>query len=95
MDCVLARSLKSALVEYDRAEKRAESCHNGKEGYLKDGRNFISLGKTPEEVARNLYKSLRKAEKEFDLIIIEEFSFDDLEYSIMNRLLKSTQGVIV
>ena len=96
VDCVLARSLKSALVEYDRAEKEGKKVViMGREGYLKDGRNFISLGKTPEEVARNLYKSLRKAEKEFDLIIIEEFSFDDLEYSIMNRLLKSTQGVIV
>ncbi|MFW5780333.1 MAG: L-threonylcarbamoyladenylate synthase [Bacillota bacterium] len=97
VDCVLARSPQSAQREYDRVLKEGKKAVIiGKNNFVNDKqRFFIELGTTPEEVAKNLYASMRKAEKEFDLIIIEEFSDKELEYSIMNRLMKSTQGVII
>lgn len=51
----------------------------------------ISLGKEDGEVMRNLYSALRSAEREYDLIILEELPEEGLLYSVMNRAKKSVQ----
>ena len=97
VDCVLAKSQESAIIEY---EKESDEGKNvvilGKKDFIKDKNiNFVCVGENPNEIAKNIYKKMREAEKIYDLIIIEKFSDKDIEYSIMNRLNKSTQGVIV
>lgn len=97
IDCVMARNAESACKEYDNATQNGKKVVIiGRNGYIKNDKiNFMPLGESSQEIAKNLYKSLRDAEKLFELIIIEEFSNKDLEFSIMNRLNKSTQGVII
>lgn len=49
-----------------------------------------------EEVAKNLYNSLRECdEQEVDIIFVEGFEFHDLGVGIMNRLLKACGGKVV
>ena len=97
VDCVLSRTALSALKEYKRARAEGKKAViMGRKGYISDKSvDFIDLGQTSEQIARNLYRKMREAEKIYNLIIIEEFSRKDLEYSIMNRLIKSSQGVII
>lgn len=97
VECALAASAESALYAY---KKRKEQGGNpviiGRKGYISDSSAaFISAGETAQDIARNIYRLLRDAEKKYDYIIIERFSDRDLEYSIMNRLQKSTQGVVI
>lgn len=97
VDCVLARTALSALNEYHRAiSQHKKAVILGRNNYIdRSDVSFIQLGETSQQIAKNLYKTMRDAEKKYDLIIVEEFSNCQLEYSIMNRLIKSTQGVIV
>lgn len=97
VDCVLARSSQSAVAEYTRISSQGKKAIIlGRKGFIENKDiDFIDLGNGMDEIAKNLYKCMRAAEKEYDLIIIEEFSDKELEYSIMNRLTKSTQGVII
>lgn len=97
IDCIMARNIESACKEYDKvtSEGKKVVIIGSSEYIANNERNCISLGETSQEIAKHLYKSLRDAEKIYDLIIIEEFSNKDLEFSIMNRLYKSTQGVII
>ncbi len=49
-----------------------------------------------EEVAKNLYNSLRECDdKNVDIIFVEGFEFHDLGVGIMNRLLKACGGKVV
>ncbi len=57
--------------------------------------SVISMGKTPEEIARNIFRLLRENEKNSDVIIIEGLKDEGLEASIMNRLMKSCGGKII
>lgn len=95
-DCVMASSEESAKKRYDEetaAGRRAVILGNS--AYHVGDRNFYDLGATPGDVAKNIFKALRDCEKNNDLIIVEEFSEEKLEFSIMNRLKKSTQGVLI
>ncbi|MDD4316095.1 MAG: L-threonylcarbamoyladenylate synthase [Clostridia bacterium] len=95
--CALASSAESAKKFYARLVADGHKpVIIGRKGYVSDASiKFMDAGDTAAEVARNIYKLLRDAEKLYDYIIIEKFSDTDLEYSIMNRLIKSTQGVII
>ena len=57
--------------------------------------NCVSLGKTGEEIAHNIFDYLRKYEKTNGYIIVEALSDVGIENSVMNRLLKSSQGIIL
>lgn len=97
VECALAKSAISALSAYKRLKEQGRNpVIIGRAGYISQSpAAFISVGKTAQEIARNIYRCLRDAEKQYDYIIIERFSDKDLEYSIMNRLQKSTQGVVI
>ncbi len=55
----------------------------------------ISMGKTTEEIARNIFRLLRESEKNSDIILIEGLGETGLEASVMNRLKKSSGGKII
>lgn len=55
----------------------------------------VSMGKTSEDIARNIFRLLRECEKYSDVIIIEGLKEEGLEASVMNRLLKSCGGKIL
>ena len=55
-----------------------------------EGYNILKLGKTPEEIASNLYDSLLEGEKKADLIIAVEMPNENgVNMGIMNRMRKS------
>ncbi len=56
------------------------------------GREFISLGTTAEDYARNIYAALHTAEKRNGYIIIEELVGADIAPSVMNRVFKAAGG---
>lgn len=97
VDCVLARNSTSAIIEYERLLRGGKKAViMGRKGFVnREDIYFINLGDDIQQIAKNLYKYMREAEKKYDLIIIEEFSDKELGFSIMNRLFKSTQGVII
>jgi L-threonylcarbamoyladenylate synthase len=97
VECALAESAQSALKGYkELAAQGKNPVIIGRKGYVaEDGINFISAGTDAQQFARNIYKLMREAEKKYGFIIIEKFSNADLERSIMNRLEKSTQGVVI
>lgn len=94
-DTVVADGPDAAAAEY--AARRAEGkrylilaresdCKAlGREGVL-------SLGKTDEEVCRNVYGALRYAEKHADGIIFVDLGDDGICGSVMNRVNKSAGG---
>ena len=94
-DTVVADGPDAAAAEY--AARRAEGkrylilaresdCKAlGREGVL-------SLGKTGEEVCRNVYGALRYAEKHADGIIFVDLGDDGICGSVMNRVNKSAGG---
>lgn len=54
------------------------------------GRNCLNLGKTPAEIAANLYAKLREGERNFDFIVAIEPNFSGGEMDgVMNRLSKA------
>ena len=55
-----------------------------------NGKNLLNLGKTPNEIASNLYDKLLEGEKKADIIIAIDFDREDgIFLGIMNRLRKS------
>lgn len=59
---------------------------------LKD-KNVLSLGKTAEDIATNLYEKLREGEKVADLIIaVAPESADGIMVGVMNRLTKACKS---
>ncbi len=54
-----------------------------------EGRNVLCIGRSDEEIARNLFENLRKLEKRYGYIIASYTSNTDLSVSILNRLTRS------
>lgn len=95
---VAAVSVQSAVECYDNAKKE------GKHPVLvfrdiyrdvTDDRNIVSLGVTVDDYMRNIYAALRRAEKDFDFIIVEMMDGDGIAKSVMNRVIKAAGGKTV
>lgn len=95
---VAAQSVQSAVECYDNAKKE------GKHPVLvfrdiyrdvTDDRNIVSLGVTVDDYMRNIYAALRRAEKDFDFIIVEMMDGDGIAKSVMNRVIKAAGGKTV
>ena len=100
--CVLFSSVKNAAEEFEKRENEGKNpvvlalettCERIKNE--KETVRCVSLGKTAEEFATNIFESLRKYEKTNGYIIVEALEGDGIEFGIMNRLIKSSHGVIV
>lgn len=53
----------------------------------------ISVGIDGVEIAHNIFDCLRICEKKYDAILIEEFSDEGEEGAVMNRIMKSCEGI--
>ncbi|MBR2349599.1 MAG: threonylcarbamoyl-AMP synthase [Clostridia bacterium] len=93
--CVGAKCVQSAVAEYD---KHSNAVIVARESFLKEipiGYNVASLGESPSECMRSVFGLLRDLEKQYDYIIIEDFSEKSEYYALNNRLKKTTGGIIV
>lgn len=97
-ETVVAKDMQSACREYDRAKAEGfdpiiiakhESCD------IVEKRLHIDLGKTDEEICRNIYGSLHRGEKIANYIICEHLGEKGISGSVMNRVMKSAGGKIV
>lgn len=94
--CVQAKTPEGANKKYDEElSKGNKPVIIAREGFVTGSREFISLGRSAGDYAKNIYKTLREAEKKYDILIIESLDGEELEKSIMNRMNKATQGVWV
>jgi len=57
--------------------------------------NAIFLGKTVEEITRNLYASIRKAEESSDVIVCESFPETQEYETLRERIVRAAEGVII
>ena len=98
--CVLYRTTNGAMTEYDlrQAEGKnpiilaeSEDCKI----FNSKGYNCVDLGKDSNQFMHEIFANLRICEKKYDYIIVQALGNEGVEYGIMNRLLKSSGGVIV
>ncbi len=93
--CVGASSVSSAL-EY--ASTHANTVIVGRNSFLAQVPHLnatATLGETPLECMRSVFSLLRSLEKEFDHIVVEDFSRYPEYYALHNRLKKTTGGVVI
>lgn len=87
---------EKALKLYDEEIKKGvEVCIlcDGKTSKTLGGRNCLNLGETPREMAANLYKLLREAENNFNLMIaIAPQEQGGVMSGVMNRLTKACKS---
>ena len=92
-----ADRIDEAVLEYGRrkGEKVAFLCEDRFAGMLSQtGATIYNLGKTQGEMATNLYKLLRKAEKNCDILIaIEPTAKGGVMDGVLNRLRKACVSV--
>ncbi|MDE7455009.1 MAG: threonylcarbamoyl-AMP synthase [Clostridia bacterium] len=62
---------------------------------LFDGRNAVCIGKTDDEVAKNLFENLRVLEQQYDYILASYSSKTEYAQSILNRLIRSAGNNII
>lgn len=91
-DMVLSDDKDQTIKLYNQAVKDGKNpiiLARGKNVDYYADKNYIDMGFTDEEVAKNLYSALRKAEKVSDYIISETVDDDGAGYSVMNRMRKA------
>ncbi len=91
-DMVLSDSKEQTLSLYNNALENGKkpiilARSKNVDGYAE--KNYIDMGFTDEEIAKNLYSALRKAEKISDYIISETVDDNGAGYSVMNRMRKA------
>lgn len=98
--CVLFSCAENAVEEY-RKQKELSPVILGLDETMRRIRAkspdvfCVGLGETAEAFAEHIFEALRTYEKTNGYIIVEALRGDGIEYGIMNRLLKSSRGVIV
>lgn len=95
---VAAQSVQSAVECYDRAVREGKHPALVFRDIYRDvtqDRDIVSLGVTVDDYMRNIYAALRRAEKDFDFIIVEMMDGDGIAKSVMNRVIKAAGGKTV
>lgn len=95
---VAAQSVQSAVECYDRAVREGKHPALVFRDIYRDvtqDRDIVSLGVTVDDYMRNIYAALRRAEKDFDYIIVEILEGDGIAKSVMNRVMKAAGGKTV
>lgn len=94
--CVMAKSLESALAEYDRISAQEKPVIVGNNQFTAQCKNrqILSLGSSLDEAEKNYFQTLRKAEKSYSTIILQRFEGEE-SAAIMNRITKSCGGKTV
>lgn len=91
-EMILSESPIDTLKLYEEAEKKGLKpviLAKGENVSKYDGKTYIDMGFTEEELAHNLYTALRTAEKVGDFIISETVDDSGVGYSVMNRMRKA------
>ncbi len=91
-EMVLSDSRESTVELYEKAIKEGKNpiiLALGKNVDFYEGKRLIDMGFSEEELARNLYSALRRAEKISDYIISETVDDSGAGYSVMNRMRKA------
>lgn len=60
-----------------------------------DGKDKVILGKTSEDACKNIFKTLRNVENDYDIILAEFIAKDDMQDALFNRMIKSASGRLV
>lgn len=98
VDMSVAKSIEALLSEYD---LQIDNGHKplalirSEHTSLMDGRKYINLGATDEEVCRNIYSAMRDGEKYCDYMICIDLGTVGVCGSIMNRVIKASGGKVV
>lgn len=98
--CVLYKTTNGAMVEYDlrQGEGKNPIILAGNEDceiFNRKGYRCVDLGKDSNQFMHEIFANLRDCEKKYGYIIVQALGSNGVDYGIMNRLLKSSGGVIV
>lgn len=98
-DMAVAKDVDSAVSSYKtQAEAGNRPVIMASASYLEKvakklvGFNCIDLGENDDDVMRNIYAAMRKAQDKYDFIICQDFGDEGLGKSVMNRINKASGG---
>ncbi|MFA6867320.1 MAG: L-threonylcarbamoyladenylate synthase, partial [Clostridia bacterium] len=97
-ECILYDDFDKAINYYDKKIKLGKKVVILLTNNYTDrvgNRNYVDMGNDDKVVAHKIFNILREAEKQFDIILVEKLPNNDVYYSVMNRLNKSTGGKIL
>lgn len=60
-----------------------------------EGKEKVILGKTSEDACKNIFKTLRNMENDYDIILAEFIAKGDMQDALFNRMIKSASGRLV
>lgn len=60
-----------------------------------EGKEKVILGKTSEDACKNIFKTLRNVENDYDIILAEFIAKGDMQDALFNRMIKSASGRLV
>lgn len=60
-----------------------------------EGKQKVILGKTSEDACKNIFKTLRNVENDYDIILAEFIAKGDMQDALFNRMIKSASGRLV
>ena len=60
-----------------------------------EGMDKVVLGKTSEDACKNIFKTLRNVENDYDVILAEFIAKGDMQDALFNRMIKSASGKMV
>lgn len=60
-----------------------------------EGIDKVILGKTSEDACKNIFKTLRNVENDYDIILAEFIAKGDMQDALFNRMIKSASGRLV
>lgn len=95
---VVAKDMQALFDEYDKQVQKGLkplALIRGQAVSIMNGRSFVNLGENDNEVCRNIYKTMRDAEKYCDYIICIHLGEDGICKSVMNRVIKASGGKVV
>lgn len=97
-ECLMFDNINKAFSYYDekiKLGKKVVILVTNKNTSNMGNRKFVDMGNNGKLIAHNIFNILREVEKDFDIILIEKLPDKDIYYSVMNRLNKSTGGLML
>lgn len=98
VEMAVAKDMDSLIKEYDKQKdsgKNPIALIKADGIALMQGRRYINLGNTDDEVCRSIYKEMRHAEKISDYIICIHLGLKGVSESVMNRVMKAAGGKLI
>ncbi|MGN0798644.1 MAG: L-threonylcarbamoyladenylate synthase [Christensenellales bacterium] len=91
----ILKNIQSLYDNFTKQGKKAIVLCSKETAKKLDGIEKIILGKTSEDACKNIFKTLRNVENDYDVILAEFIAKGDMQDALFNRMIKSASGKII